>query len=88
MIWKRLELTIMKNSKLFFGLTAVAFGWIVLLAQRPAAAGASASSFVCDVAAGAQSTNVITADVHKVPVIRWISSTFNDAGWSQPRRCH
>lgn len=30
---------------------------------------------------------VVTADARQVPVIRWTSSTFNDAGWSQERRC-
>ena len=87
MIWKTLELTTMKKSKLFYRLAALACGWIALLAQRPTAAGVSASSFVCGMAAGAPATNVITADGRQVPVIRWTSSTFNDAGWSQTRRC-
>jgi len=54
---------------------------------QPASAGISARSFVCGSAAGTPATNVITADGREVPVIRWTSSTFNDAGWNQQRRC-
>ena len=57
------------------------------LSARPAAAGTSARSFVCGSAAGAPATNVVTADGRQVPVIRWTSSMFNDAGWSPQRRC-
>lgn len=54
---------------------------------QPTSAGTSARSFVCGSAAGVPATNVITADGRQVPVIRWTSTTFNDAGWSQERRC-
>jgi hypothetical protein len=30
---------------------------------------------------------VVTDNARQVPVIRWTSSTFDDAGWSQERRC-
>ncbi len=87
MIGQFLGCTKMKISKLFFGLTALACGWSALLAQQPAAASISASAFVCGIAAGSPATNVVTADGRQVPVIRWTSSTFNDAGWNQKRRC-
>lgn len=61
--------------------------WALCLSQQPASAGVSARSFVCATAAGAPATNVVTADGRQVPVIRWTSSIFNDAGWSQQRRC-
>lgn len=57
------------------------------LSIQSANAGVSARSFVCGSAAGAPATNVVTADGRQVPVIRWTSSVFNDAGWSQERRC-
>lgn len=61
--------------------------WTLCLPQKPASAGVSARSFVCASAVGAPATNVVTADGRQVPVIRWTSSTFSDAGWSQQRRC-
>lgn len=57
------------------------------LSLGPASAGATARSFVCGSAAGTPATNVVTAEGRQVPVIRWTSTTFNDAGWSQERRC-
>jgi len=71
---------------------AVAFSCIGALCTlgvtaQPASAGTSARSFVCGSAAGTPATNVITADGRQVPVIRWTSSTFNEAGWNQQRRC-
>lgn len=57
------------------------------LSSLPASAGVSARSFVCGRAAGAPATNAVTADDQQVPVIRWTSSVFNDAGWNQQRRC-
>lgn len=57
------------------------------LSASPASAGVTARSFVCGSAAGTPATNVVTADGRQVPVIRWTSTTFNDAGWSQERRC-
>jgi len=57
------------------------------LSIQPAEAGVSAKSFVCGRAAGAPATNVVTGDGRQVPVIRWTSTVFSDAGWSQQRRC-
>lgn len=59
----------------------------VTLTVKPADAGGSALSFVCGTAAGAPATNAVTGDGRQVPVIRWTSKTFNDAGWNQQRRC-
>jgi len=62
--------------------SAVAAGSVV-----PAVAAPAARSFVCGTASGVPATNVVTAAGRQVPVIRWTSSVFNDAGWSQERRC-
>jgi hypothetical protein len=77
----------MKREPLLSGLVALACGWGVSLAQQPVSASVSARGFVCGKAAGAPATIVVTADGRQVPVIRWTSSVFNDAGWSQERRC-
>lgn len=50
-------------------------------------AGTAARGFTCGTAAGVPATNAVTSSGKQVPVIRWTSSTFNDAGWSQQRRC-
>jgi len=64
-------------------LVAAATGTVFTAAQAaPAARG-----FICGSAQGAPSTNAVKADGGQVPVIRWTSTTFNDAGWSQERRC-
>jgi hypothetical protein len=52
-----------------------------------AQAGPAARGFVCGTAQGAPSTNAVKADGGQVPVIRWTSTTFETAGWSQERRC-
>jgi hypothetical protein len=65
----------------------LACGWNAVLACQPANAGVSARGFSCGTAAGAPATMVLTADARQVPVIRWTSSAFTDAGWSQERRC-
>ena len=52
-----------------------------------AQAGPSARGFVCGTAQGVPSTNAVKADGGQVPVIRWTSTTFESAGWSQERRC-
>ena len=52
-----------------------------------AVAAPAARSFVCSTAAGVPATSVVTASGREVPVIRWTSSVFNEAGWSQERRC-
>ena len=36
---------------------------------------------------GVPATSVVTNDGKRVPVIRWTSHVFNDAGWSPQRRC-
>ena len=50
-------------------------------------AGTAARGFTCGTAAGVPATNAVTSSGKQIPVIRWTSSTFNDAGWSQQRRC-
>lgn len=50
-------------------------------------AGVAARGFVCGVSNGAPSTNAVKADGSQVAVIRWTSTTFSDAGWTQERRC-
>ena len=62
--------------------SALAVGSAVSAVAAPAA-----RSFVCSTAAGVPATSVVTADGRQVPVIRWTSSMFTDAGWSQERRC-
>jgi len=52
-----------------------------------AQAGADARGFVCGVSNGAPATTAVKADGGRVPVIRWTSTTFDSAGWSQQRRC-
>ena len=69
------------------GVAAFACAWSTCLAPQAAEAGTAARSFVCSSAAGAPATNVVTADGRQVPVIRWTSSVFTDAGWNQQRRC-
>ena len=62
--------------------TAVAAGNAVPCMSAPAARG-----FVCRMAAGVPVTSVVTATGRQVPVIRWTSRVFTEAGWSQERRC-
>jgi len=47
----------------------------------------SAQGFVCGTSQGVPSTNAIKRDGSQVPVIRWTSTIFESAGWSQERRC-
>jgi len=62
---------------------AAATGAVLPAAQAaPAARG-----FLCGSAQGTPSTNAVKADGAQVPVIRWTSTTFEAAGWSQERRC-
>ena len=70
---------------------AIAAGLVSSIAAQltlwqPARA-ASASRFVCGSSGGAPATQAITRDGKTVTVIRWTSSVFDDAGWSQQRRC-
>jgi hypothetical protein len=69
-----------------FGLVASSFA-LSLFSQQPADAGVSAIGFFCGMTSGAPSTNVVTDSGKQVPVIRWTSSVFSEAGWSQERRC-
>jgi hypothetical protein len=57
-----------------------------LLLGQPAMA-ASASRFVCGTSGGAPATQALTKNGKTVTVIRWTSSVFDGAGWSQQRRC-
>lgn len=77
----------MKNLRAIAGFAAMACAGGYCLAQQTVEASVTARGFVCSSAAGAPATNVVTADGRQVPVIRWTSSTFSDAGWSQQRRC-
>lgn len=77
----------MKSGHLLSGLAALSCGWAASIGPQPAAASIAARSFVCATAAGAPATAVVTADGRQVPVIRWTSGVFSDAGWSQRRRC-
>ena len=65
---------------------AGAFIGVDSLVPKPVNA-ASASSFYCGQASGAPATLAKTASGKSVAVIRWTSSTFNSAGWSQSKRC-
>lgn len=60
---------------------------VVVSNAMPAISGPEARSFVCNSSAGVPATSAVTADGRQVPVIRWTSTAFNDAGWSQERRC-
>lgn len=77
----------MKSPTVSVAATLIGYLCAACLTSSPASAGVTARSFVCGSAAGAPATNVVTADGRQVPVIRWTSTTFNDAGWSQERRC-
>jgi len=48
---------------------------------------ATASRFVCSSSGGAPATQAVTREGKTVTVIRWTSSVFDGAGWSQERRC-
>ena len=71
----------------FLAVTGLSAACAAACIGTSAQAGVSARSFVCSSAAGAPATNVVTGDGRQVPVIRWTSSVFSDAGWSQQRRC-
>ena len=71
-----------------FAAAALALASTVAAASAVSASAAPAArSFVCSTAAGAPATSVVTASGREVPVIRWTSNVFNEAGWSQERRC-
>lgn len=60
---------------------------VMCVATNPSSAGPSAQGFVCGSADGAPATNAVTSGGRHIPIIRWTSSIFNDAGWNQQRRC-
>ena len=61
---------------------------IATCAVSPIAQSAPAArGFVCGSSQGVPSTNAVKSDGSQVPVIRWTSTTFEAAGWSQERRC-
>ena len=60
---------------------------VATLSTPLAVEAASAQRFYCGKASGAPATLATTASGKTVPVIRWTSTTFNSAGWSQQKRC-
>mgnify|MGYP001196644892 CR=1 FL=1 len=48
---------------------------------------AGAKRFHCGTSSGVPATLATTASGKTVPVIRWTSTTFDSAGWSQNKRC-
>jgi hypothetical protein len=58
-----------------------------LTALWPLSVHAKAKSFECVTISGVPTTMASMADGKRVPVIRWTSSVFNEAGWTPERRC-
>lgn len=58
-----------------------------LVSSPEAAEARAARGFACGTSNGSPATMAATKDGRQVPVIRWTSATFNDAGWSPQRRC-
>lgn len=48
---------------------------------------ATASRFVCSNVSGVPTTEALTRDGRRVPVIRWTSRVFSGSGWTSQRRC-
>lgn len=46
-----------------------------------------ARGFICSIASGSPATSAVTSTGKHVPLIRWTSTTFDNAGWTQQRRC-
>ena len=74
-----------RQGVLIAGLVSAAAASLISIGS--AQAGADARGFVCGVSNGAPATTAVKADGGRVPVIRWTSTTFASAGWSQQRRC-
>ena len=74
-----------RQGVLIAGLASAAAASLISIGS--AQAGADARGFVCGVSNGAPATTAVKADGGRVPVIRWTSTTFASAGWSQQRRC-
>lgn len=53
----------------------------------PHPAGARTTSFLCTSIGGVPTTVAATSDGRSVPVIRWTSRAFDNAGWPPERRC-
>lgn len=73
------------KAGLIAGMASAAAASLVSLASVQA--GADARGFVCGVSNRSPATTAVKADGGRVPVIRWTSTTFDSAGWSQQRRC-
>lgn len=58
-----------------------------LAASWPIAVQAKAQGFECITVSGVPTTMASMADGKRVPVIRWTSNVFNEAGWTPERRC-
>ncbi len=67
------------------GLAALSLYVGSLLAPSPAAA--SAVRFYCGKSGATPATLAQTSTGQTVSVIRWVSNSFSDAGWSPERRC-
>lgn len=65
---------------------ALLLGTLLGTGQLPAAASGT-RGFVCASSNGSPATQAVTRDGRQVPVIRWTSAVFNDAGWNPQRRC-
>lgn len=65
---------------------ALLLGTLLGTSQLPAAASGT-RGFVCASSNGSPATQAVTRDGRQVPVIRWTSAVFNDAGWNPQRRC-
>lgn len=71
------------------------FGRLILVSMSSALllygalpAKASATRFYCAVSSGIPTTMAVTSKGKTVPIIRWKSGAFSDAGWDPGRRCN
>jgi len=76
-----LELRSIKSAQLIKALL------LTTLSTPIAVEAAIAKRFYCGNASNAPATLATTTSGKTVPVIRWTSTTFNSAGWSQQKRC-
>ena len=73
-----------KKYVLFPGIAAAA---TCVIYTGSVQANTDARGFACGVSKGSPTTYAIKANGSQVPVIRWTSTVFDAAGWSQERRC-
>ncbi|WP_156818341.1 COP23 domain-containing protein [Cyanobium gracile] len=73
------------SSRLALMLSALVAGAASVVVPHPAEA--RARSFLCSTIGGVPTTVAATADGRSVPVIRWTSRAFDNAGWTAARRC-